>query len=269
MAAEPASIRRVLRPFSGFEAVYQGADAEIPVAFPGTLDLEAGKAGYDPLLIKFMPVPFNSRLVLWIPLTLNVSGEGATPPRAYRYEILWRLRSIEEANESVEALLPPAEQLRYSEPFREFGVDYVGARRVIVPCAMETIVFRQTEPGTGFTNGTENLRGNFIIPNGEVVPETPLMPPPAAPTAQGALGQGIFGQASSNASIGPTYMTYETMVAGDEFAILARRATVAGGDVWDFTLTNEDRTFSDTYGTNNGAHPEIPGLGIFVLTAPR
>jgi hypothetical protein len=269
MAAEPASIRRVLRPFSGFEAVYQGADADIPIAFPGTLDLEAGKPGYDPTLIKFMPVPFNARLVLWIPLTLSVTGEGATPPRPYRYQICWRLRNIEESNESVAAQFPPAEQLRYSEPAREFGATYNGAQRVIVPCAMETIVFRQTEPGTGFTNGTENLRGNFIVPNGEVTPDTPLMPPPAAPMTEGALGQGIFDQASSNASIGPTYMTYETIVAGDEFAILARRETVLGGDVWDFTLANEDLTFSDTYGTGNGTHPEIPGLGIFVLTAPR
>jgi hypothetical protein len=255
---------RVLKPFNGFEAAYQGKTCTTPIAFPGDLDLESGKPGYATGLLNMLPVPIGSRVLLWIPLCFTDDLEDPDPTRVYTYQIFWRIRNTQEYVDSVLAKLPPAEQKLYSFEKKLLGVpNPSGDPRVLVPCAMETIAYEQTEPGTNFANGALNLRGNQINPDGAVLQDLPVLAPNGA--LAGQFSQGTFGIIAGELGV-PTYMTYETMAAGNEMSIIARRAVIGGGDRWDFTSNANDKPFSNTYGTNNGTHANVPGTGIFVIT---
>ena len=257
---------RVLRPASGFEAVYQGLSAGFPIAFPGGLDLEAGRPHYSATLLDMSVVPMGARVLLWIPMCFKSDPESATPVRTYQYQILWRLRNLQEQNDSVNAGLPPTKQKQYAIENRSLGApDINGDQQVVVPCAMETIAYEQTEPGGDFANGRVNLRGNLIVPDGAA--QTSAVFPQLPGGLVGTLGQGTFNFQLLPGSISvPTYMVYETVAAGNEMGILATRTSVSPGDKWDFTSNTNDRTFSNTYGTDNGNRPETPNLGIFLMT---
>lgn len=251
------STARVLKPFDGFETIYQGQSATIPIAMPSALDFEAGKPGYDPFLATAAPVPKGSRIVLWIPLTLVPDSESPTPPLKYRYQLVWRLRNVREYNDT--AAQPTGQQKLFSLPNDAFGVQDNGADRVIVPCGMESVVYEQNEPGIDFANGTVNVRGIYVVPDGG------LSVLPLLPSGQtSSYGQGTFVNSSQTPSAGAGYMIYETTAQGDELVLWVRRETVAGGDLWDFTST--DQPFSAVYGTNNGSHPSVPDLGVFLFT---
>lgn len=256
------STARILRPFSGFERVYQGKSAAFPIAMPGGLDFEAINPDYDPGLLDMIPVPMGSRIYLWIPLTFTSDTENPDPVVVYSYQIIWRLRNIEEANESAD--FPDDQKKLYSIRNRTQGVPAVGTTpRVLVPCAMDTVAYEQQEPATSYTNATVNLRGYTVIPTGAVFQNSPLLPSGGF----GAFGQGNTGAAvAGNSASGPGWMAFETIAKGNEMAIVAQRATVGLGAKWDFTSNTADQPFSNVYGTDNGHHAEIPGMGIQVIT---
>src|SRR3990170_573964 len=93
-------IVRVLRPYQGFEAIYQGHPATGSTAVPIMLS-EAGieldeearnkVTGYDPELVRGLPVPLGARVVLWVPFISAILLEvGASP---YVYMPIWRFRN--------------------------------------------------------------------------------------------------------------------------------------------------------------------------------
>jgi hypothetical protein len=93
---------RILKPFAGFEAKYEGLDpSEYPIAMPGTLDHMAGQPGYDPNLLSGVPVPMGSKIKLWLPRLQNPGPYGSSPGAeslSYRYLLVWRVRSLTDAN---------------------------------------------------------------------------------------------------------------------------------------------------------------------------
>ena len=63
-------IAKILRPYAGFEADYQGNQVSNAIALTErgiALDPLAGKPGYAPNLLRGLPVSLGARIVLWIP----------------------------------------------------------------------------------------------------------------------------------------------------------------------------------------------------------
>lgn len=102
------SIVKVLKPFPDFETVYQGKTHTTPVAFPGTLDPQAGQEGYASTLLAGIPVPLGAQLQIWVPACFTPDGSTQV---LYRYEFVFRLRSL-----------------------RDFRNPAAGAPRPLAPC---------------------------------------------------------------------------------------------------------------------------------------
>lgn len=272
------SMARILKPFPNFEAVYQGASALFPIAFPGTLDRQAGEPGYDPNLLSMLPVPLGSRVMIWIPLTIFNDDQGTFNQQTYQYQVLWRMRSIGDFQAAFQKNVPRDEIGSYHLRQRDIGVPNDPANpqstvRIVLPAAMQVIAYEQAEPTTTpstYVNGTIHLRGQQIIPDGAIW-AGPLLPPPAANTVHGIIGQGIFpftsGASDQGELGGPVFFPFWFDAEGDEMMVLARRVSVTEQDPnWDFASPTVDQPFSATYGTNNGTRAPVPSVGIFVFT---
>lgn len=269
------SMARILKPFPNFEARYQGQSAGLPIAFPGTLDRQAGEEGYDPFLEAGLPVPLGSRVLIYVPLAIY-STATSTTLQTYAYQIIWRMRSIGDFLSAFEKNVARTEIGPYHLRQRDVGVpddpaNPTGTKRIVLPSSMQVLAYEQAEPSTSDTanvNGTIHLRGQKIIPNG-AVPPGPILPAPAPLAARGVTGQGIFPFTQDSEDTicgGPVYFPFWFDAEGDEMIIYATRANITEQtNTWDFT-TNTDRPFSATYGTNNGTQAPVPSVGIFVFT---
>ncbi len=287
------TVASVLRPFDGFEAVYQGQSVFVPIAFPGTLDEDAGRPGFSPYLLKGLPVPMGAKMQLWFPAVVG-SFEG-NPVLDYKYSLIWRLRNVGDFQRrqrpwhlSKESFGAPDTWLAANSPpdapYEEF----------VLPAATETVVYQQAEPAptTGGTTpgpGVGVLRTELIaVPSdlGDTLPpfgSLPLLPPNAAPnfkngfpvpglntTPLGAFQQGIIDPRYSNDATSPIFRPYFTVAKGDELIIVASRDFALDGETtWDFSTL--DFQFSNLYGTNafppvgTVSHKPFPDLGIYVF----
>jgi len=262
------SLARILKPFPNFEAIYQGQLQSIPIAFPGTLDEDAGSPGFSPDLIAGISMPLGARVVIWIPQTIFLYSSL----QRYTYQVCWRLRSPADYSRDVERGRSLGKQSTYSLPQQEVGVpgdlaNPVTTKRFVLPAAMQSLAYEQAEPLTNLTNGLVNMRGQLLTTNGALW-TAPL-------TETGALGQitqGIFPDslgagAADQGPGGPVFFPFQFDAEGNEMMILARRETIAAPtDVWDFMSGAEDRSFSNTYGTNAGTRPPLETVGIYVFT---
>jgi len=284
------STARILKPFTGFETKYQGKSSAVPIAFPGTIDRQAadGVPGFDPHLLAGLPVPLGSRIMIWIPLALvNVDEtDEDLDPTAYTYQIVWRLRSSTDYIYTSTQNVPVDEQLVGHLRKRDQGApndpaDPTATQRIFLPSALKTIAYEQAEPSADpevNANGSINLRGELVTPCGgssdSSLWQGPLLPTADSPPNVGLTGQGVLPQLQDPSSTlnegvpgGPIYHPYWFDAEGDEMMIFARRATPAAFAVpWDFTDNTLDLGFSNIYGTNNGARPPIPSVGIYVFT---
>lgn len=266
------SMGKILKPFPGFEQRYEGKANGFPVAFPGTLDQQAGQNGYDPFLLGMLPVPLGSRVMIWIPAAIY-NTDDTIQQESYTYQILWRMRSSGDYATTF-SRTARNETTQYHFSKREIGVPDDPAtpqttQRIVLPAAMQTIAYEQPEPNTDPTvlaNGVIHLRGQLVIPAGANW-IAPLLPPPLpdAPT-QGIIGQGVFpftqGPEEAEAG-GPVYHPFWFDAEGDEMMIIARRTEITPEN-WEFGGT--DLPFSATYGTANGTRPLNNHVGIFVFT---
>lgn len=262
--SEPSySIVRYLKPFPNFEKVYQGKPSTVPIAFPGTLDLNAGKPGYDPNLLAALSVPLGSRVLIWIPLTL--SGENVSP--VYQYQIVWRLQTVTSFIQGQSTGQVSNEQ-SYSS--YHLGVGPYGqpeslldpaTKRYFLPGAVRTMGFPQTEPSDGAPAVT-HLLGQVLQPLASPVWTQPYTPAGGLGTFQ----QGVYPEPGGNET-GPSFMVYSFPAEGDELMILATRINPTDGQTWDFTSSEPgDGSFSETYGDSNGASNASPFTAILVMT---
>lgn len=272
------SLARVLKPPTNFEDAYQGLNStNVPIAIPGTLDFRAGTRGFDPQLLAGVSIPLGSRLLLWIPQSFADVGEGF-PGDAYDYRILWRLRS------QADAQLADQQQLGPENPQRgivgHLQQQYAGIpadngmapndptqERVVIPAALTSVAYGQTEPGGDSTDGVTHLRGERLSVRGEGYGPNPQQAPLVNnnPGLLGVVGQGTqpFPLANLGRLSGPIYLPFETDAFGDEYLILVTRGTL-GASTWDFT--GADRHFSSIFGTDGGTRAPVAGVGIYAMT---
>ena len=277
----------VLRPFDGFEAVYQGQVITVPIVFPGTLDDDAGKPGFSPYLLRGLPVPFGAKMALWFPAIVGLLD--GVPTFDYKYVLTWRMRNVGDFQRrrlpyhlSKESYGAPDSWLAPSQP-----------DRFVLPTSTETVLYQQTEPAptvgivTAQGFGAGNLRSEAIdVPSDlgetQVTAGLPLLPPNAAPNFAngfplpgankvplGAFQQGIIDPAVSNLAPYPLFRGYFTIAKGDELIISCYRNNVLESGTWDFSSV--DQQFSNLYGTNayppvgQMSHKPFPDLGVYVF----
>lgn len=270
-------LARVLKPPRNFEAVYDGLNAgEVPIAIPGTLDFRAGEQGFDPGLLAGISIPLGSRLLLYLPMSFAEVGEGF-PGAPYTYRILWRLRSTGDTaavqNKGLNHLNPQYGLFghlaqEYKGIPNDDGADPsdLSQERLVIPAALTSVLFQQTEPGNVSADSASNLRGERISVRGESWGPAPQGAPILVedPPNPGIAGQGIAPFLTQNNARfgGPMYLPYETDSFGDEYIILVNRGV--GATNWDFA--GQDFAFSRLFGTANGTREPLPGVGIYAMT---
>ena len=255
------SLARILKPFANFEGVYQGQSTEIPIAFPGILDEDAGEPGFSPDLIKGIAMPFGCRVCIWIPQTIF----GYVSPVRYTYQICWRLRNPQDYQNDVVRNREFGTQSTYSLPKQEVGVpadptDPANTKRFVLPAAMQGLAYEQPEPAGDLVNGLVNVRGQLWTTDGALW-NAPLTPNGTT----GVITQGIFPEIlGGDAGQGPVFFPLWFDAEGNEMIIFAQRRDIVMGQTWDFG--GADRAFSNTYGTDDGARAPLDTVGIYVFT---
>ncbi len=284
------TVAKVLRPFAGFEDVYQGQSVLVPIAFPGTLDEDAGKPGFSPYLLKGLAVPMGAKVQLWFPAVVG-SLEGS-PIADYKYLLIWRLRNVADFTTRQR----PYHLSKEADGAPDTFLAPTSPNRLVLPAATETVVYQQPEPATlpaPFLTpgpGLGALRTETIaVPSdlGETFASAglPLLPPNAAPnfangfpvppgtnTAPlGAYQQGVIDPRYSNTAPTALFRPYFTVAKGDELIIVCTRNNPNESILaWDFS--GPDFEFSNLYGTNafppagTTSHKPFTDLGIYVFT---
>lgn len=293
----------ILRPFEGFEQVYQGQDGTIPIVFPGTLDEDAGKEGFSPYLLRGISCPLGAKAMFWLPaVTEAITIETTDFSIDYGYVLHWRMRNTGDANRDVIAGRSQIRGFHLSE-------QGVGAEdsllapngptpQFLLPSATETILFQQPEPTSAIGPstpgaGVANLRTQGIaVPSdgseGGASNGLPFLPPGAAPNfandypvgsgntsplglfEQGVADPSLFEQAPFS-----VFRPYFTICKGDELMIACARRPFLGATQpippWDFnapgTGLGTDKQFSNIYGINAAGpqHKPFKNLGIYAF----
>lgn len=264
-------LSRVLRPYDGFEAIYQGAPANavpgvqipVPVQFfewqsgqpPNPRDDLAGDDGFDPNLLRYLDVPLGSDIQIWIPTV----AQGLTPNFVfvpYRYIICWRLQSLA-AQRRRGRVAGAGGGGQYHIPSDAPGVPtLVGAEeRFILACSTQTILYNGPEPsGTDAANAS--LHRRYFVQAGGDTPGGGLLP--------GSVG-GVHQQGVSNnplISDRPAFEVHQVQALGDQMILLADRGVGESPEAWDFSSeVLGDGGFSNVYGSGGS-----PFLGIYVLS---
>lgn len=263
---------RYLKPFPGFETVYQGKAGTNTIAFPGTLDLfaERNVAGYDPNLIAGITVPLGSRVTIWIPQTITDGVDNETQPEVnalYQYQILWRMRTPRDfrAGQGMGQVSSVQQYSSYHVPTSGFGQPQTvtldnSQQRFFLPGALRTVAYEQNEPGDG-TSGVTHLRGENLQ-----LLQSPIWTPPLTPSGVPAVWQqGTYTNSAAPNTGGPAYLTFTCDAEGDEMMILASKIDTS--NPWDFTtVAPGDQSFSNTYGNNNSRNNVSPTSSILVTT---
>jgi len=288
------TVATVLRPFEGFEFVYQAQSIFTPIVFPGTLDEDAGNPGFSPYLLRGTPVPMGAKVQLWIPAVVGASEGG--PVFDYSYLLIWRLRNVGDFQRRQRPYHLSKESFGASDtllagsasaPYREF----------VLPAASETVVYQQPEPVAGSPVtvapgvGVGALRTEKIEVASdltEILPGVglPFLPPNAAPPFAngfpstgggtntiplGAYEQGVIDPRNSDLAPSWLFRPYFTVAKGDELIIAVSRGNNFESALqWDFH--GPDFQFSNLYGTNafppsgTTSHKPFPDLGIYMFT---
>jgi hypothetical protein len=244
---------KILKPFPGFESVYQDQAATRPIAFPGTREpfAELGEAGYAPNLLSGFKVPLGARVLVMIPMTVNLY----TPEAKYAYQFIWRTRN---QNDVVRAIAAQQNASAYHLPSEapgraEFAT--VGDGLIFLPGSSDVEVFEQGEPISGAA--TLNVKQQRYVPQITAPWTPPLLPDGEEATWQ----QGTYQFTSNENCGGPTWVPLWMDAGGDELCILAYKID---SGVWNFAT--DDKAFSNTYGTNDGTLPVNPNVGILIST---
>ena len=275
------TVARVLRPRVGFERLYQGVSAVVPIAFPGVPDPRAGQPGFSKNLLAGIPMPLGARVKIFLPIcttpnpdapTFNpehpdVDGEPYALETAYRYRLVWRMRTVRDFRDPAPGLPRPPWHSSPQGP----GAPEGGEARVPLPAAFGISAFEEVEPATG--NGEVRLRVEDIVPTDIFEPHgvlDNLIPPlmPDVPFGVGIVQQGILDPLEAGiASLAPGFVVFDTEAQADELLIFANRKDPTAGDGnWDFTNQDLDLPFGNVFGTANGEHPVYRNNGILIMT---
>lgn len=250
------SIAIILKPPANFETVYQGKPRTTPIPFVevndegefSALDPLAGKAGVSSTLLRYVPLPIGSSLLVLIPVPRYENG-GAVVSPAYLYDFGFRLRTVTDYND-LEKLGKP--ELPFSM------VPTNGAPSAPAPTPRRVLPAYTTEQVTPALTGS--ARRPLIDASTD------------ATVSQGVYDPANFAAAGSptdgDLALGVTFFPpYLRPIVGNEFSINASFAT---GN-WDFSSPTGDAAFSNLYGTNVAGprHQVYPGVGIVLVVLTR
>ena len=242
-------IVRVLRPYSTFATVYDGrtvTDNLIALSEGNNpLDPLAGQAGHDSRLVQGIPGSLGAKCLLWLP---NLSWRQGMTLYSYVYTLNWRLRNVYDHRQQ--------HRTPYHYPKQGVGIPETlidAGPRVVIPAAVNSIMYVQAEPAGAQAIATNNLRhenfrhggsavaGNIINPDGSI----------------GVIQQGVTASQASGSHVRPGFTAYELVFGGDELVIEISRETAEGAQpVWDFD--GADTAFAALFG-------DYPDLGVYVL----
>src|SRR5258706_10912335 len=256
---------RVLRPFAGFEKIYQGKDSLIPIAFPGVPDAraQAHKPGFDPRLLAGISVPEGARVLLWLPMCFTNDIQSLTPFQFYEYRLIWRYQNLASYRDPpARAKRTPFHFARQSPGAFDTTLGAPGIPRGTIPASWHAIAHEEVEPTTGAS--TLNIRVEQIIPR---LDDIRLFFRPLLPSGQEAVvEQAITEPALVAGPVMPIFVPFWTDAEGDELIIFANRVDTEQGETWDFTDNAKDFAFSNIYGTGNGTHSIFRDLGTYMQT---
>lgn len=238
-------VARVLRPFEGFENVYQGRSVLNSILLPGGYDRDAGKPGISPNLTKGLPVPFGSKVVVWLPTIRNPNFEEPVPI-PYAFKVLWRLRNLRDFRES---------RLPYHFPKQSIG----GGNRFVIPAAKKAILYegqRQlTDIEESFTETQASLEEIQVTVSDFQLSAIGLMPDGSSAIVE----QGLSGVDRSVVTFTPVQLDAE----GDEMIILMGLATSSinrdNPRSWNFEAGEVDAPLLDFFNRS-------PDLGVYIFT---
>lgn len=258
VTADPQfSNRYLLRPYEGFVADYQGQTSSTPILMTEVLEGAGGSPRdplaaartplYSPNLVRGLPIPFGSRVVLWLP-SLVVGADAGR----YVWTLVWRLRNL-------------SDHLLTGQPFHlpssDAGVIDTAANegRVPIPAAWQTVTYAETPvPATNSGSATASVRNESFSTGAVQQPIRPLLPG----GTPGVISQGILDPGTLPPLLGsaPQSQVQEVQAVGDELLLFCSRDTSLG--TWDFAGT--DAVFGSRFGS------ATPQYGVYVLvgTAP-
>lgn len=255
-------IARVLRPYPGAVSAtagpisYEGLAGFRPIMWSEggiALDDLAGKPGYDPGLLRGLPVPMGSRILLWLP---EIGSYFLPPPvdkrgAEYEWVITWRLRNTFDYRVA---------RRPYHFPKASAGAADSGAspsERVILPCLSQSIIVNDVSVTDLVATQSivfETYRPGFD--NKFVQATLPLTP---VASVEGCYQQGVFNPVTYALAKYPTFKPVELQCLGDEMLIGVRqvKGTGDGGGVWDFNVF--DKPMRELLESS-------PDLGVYVMT---
>lgn len=177
------STAQIVKPFQGFESKYSGLlVSDNPIAIPGDLDAMAGKPGYDPNLLKGIPVPLGAKIYIWLPW-FAPSTYGDTAASSYRYKLVWRLRSladqVADADKKLSAhfgrLLPGVAQAPRTtgSPALIAASATLAGPRYVIPTAFESVQIVNNKYIIHDVSGTDMpVQKGTDGPAGPILPES-------------------------------------------------------------------------------------------------
>jgi hypothetical protein len=276
------SIATVLRPFTDFEDVYAGQSALRPVRFfppgadgaPAPYDQQVGNPNIDANLMRYLPVPLGSRILVYIPhaITWQESIPAPIIETNYTYTIHWRIRNLDNARSSMNSEGKPKPYHSQTFAGRPDTTAPAGTQnRLVIPAATRSVLIEQPIAAGSFEQ-VQQLRRERVQLTTTYLDSTarPFMP-------DGTDGVDMQGVIDPGAMLNfefiarsSLFMPFEFRCEGDEMSIEANRYDAWGGapDNWAFEgLNAPDAPFSNVYGRNliGPAQPALPGLGIYVF----
>jgi len=249
LAVPEFGIAHLLRPYEGFEAIYEGVLATTPIMVTeGNQSRDPiaalGTTGYDPELVRGLNTVVGARVLICLPsLSMNeLNGEPYTWKFTWRYRNLFDHRITQEARAS------------YHLAKQGLGIADVGGAnpgaRVVIPAMAQSLVFNQTEPDAGFVHAQSHLRAEDMQPQA-ARDQLPLMPN----GANGAIQQGLL-PSTTQFYTAPMYVVHEVQALGDELIIGFNR-NLGQHNNWAFATI--DLHIANFLGS------ETPDLGVYVL----
>ena len=237
----------VLKPYENFEDDYQGLRGNIPIAIPGSLDMDAGKDGFAENLISAAPVPFGAKILTWIP---SIEGRF-NGIEQYEYRVLFRLRNLRDFRENRQAYHFPRQSLGENDQF-------------VIPAAKKVIIY-ESPTDNRFNQGFlhQELTSFGAVTIGSRLDEAPVQPGAANPAVDRMdIEQGLGGGTNRDALFNPVSFDAD----GDEVIFLVTKANSQNDQsiLWEFESGEDDFNFSTIYGKGSGKI--LPDTGIYLFS---
>jgi hypothetical protein len=294
-----ASVARILKPNLDFELLFEGELAASPndqstakIPFfewpnrqpPTVRDPLAGKPGFDPNLLAYVPVPKGATIQLYIPFIYTVGAVSG--PTYYRYWVTFRDMSLAYSNTLQQQGQGSQSHIPYQGPGADDSVVNPAEPRFIINAGVHSVGVHQPAPPPWYLQGG-TMTTPVKLSNELALHPEPLVPRPMAVNpvliAAGVYGvhqQGVTDPAHDDQANSAAGQWFELVAQGDQMLISVDRMwtgaepATAGSANWGLTQAGMDAFFAFTYGstphprepipTDNVVRPEL-GIYLYVI----